>query len=631
MSPPLAFDEVRDRRLVAAIRAPSTAAALGAANAIAEGGIPIVEITFTVPGAEVAIAELAGRSDLVVGAGTVLTAAQAHDAIAAGATFIIAPNLSLEVARIALDAGVMYCPGAYTTTEIVAARAAGAHLIKVYPVGIAGGPDYIKVVRDPLPDIPMLAAGGTNLDNVVPFLEVGCVAIGLGGALCDPKLVAAGKFDQLTKRAKEFVKKIAGAPKMAVASALFALATLAAVSAPGGLGPSSARAGTEEFSTFDVEALEEDDESLLDHVLLRPPRAWRTEWERAPQAIRTSQGCLTSGQWFIDTDLKLRSPLGKRAEFGLDLRQSESDVSSYEYLDFSFTFATRAWGSPGVMFRPLFDKSRQDLALFWQAGHDTSTTQFQAIFTFEDLFNNFWEFRQSRVGEESEPYERHPYEPALRFATRGDRVRLEIAGKYLTPSRKRIDPFAGDPGRITTLWGALATASVETRVLGLDWEVRGLNQQAASSDAPLDGSAGDARNVRRLWSAEVSSRRALGRRVSAEARWIYQERDQSYGGPIGPATLGAVDRLLQLDAVVALSRNWSARVGGMQDRITVGRTGTSRFFSYGTRDESRAYVALLARFGRVSVQAIEGLELNPEPYDVWMVHDKGFLHLQTTF
>lgn len=631
MSPPHAFDEVRERRLVAAIRAPSTAAALGAANAIAEGGIPIVEITFTVPGAEVAIAELSGRSDLVVGAGTVLTAAQAHDAIAAGATFIIAPNMNLEVARIAVDAGVMYCPGAYTTTEIIAARDAGAHLIKVYPVGIVGGPDYFKVIRDPLPDVPMLAAGGTNLENVVPFLEVGCVAIGLGAALCDPKAVAAGKFEQLTKRAKEFVKKIAGVPKLAAVLVLFGIGACATASAPGAFGPSLAHAGTEEFSTFDVEALEEDDESLLDHVLLRAPRVWRNEWERAPQAIRTSQGCLTSGQWFIDTDLKLRSPLGGRAEFGLDLRQSESDVSSYEYLDFSFTFATRAWGSPGVMFRPLFDKSRQDLAVFWQSGSDTSATQLQAIFTFEDVFNNFWEFRQSRVGDESEPYERHPYEPALRFSTRGDRFRMEITGKYLTPSRKRIEPFAGDPGRLTTLWGALATASVETRAAGFDWEVRGLNQQAASTDVTLGASTGDARDVRRLWSAELSSRRAFGPRVSAEARWIYQERDQTRGVPIGPASLGAVDRLLQIDAVVALSNTLSARVGAMQDRITVGSTGTPRFHSYGTRGESRAYVGLLARFGRVSIQAIEGLELNDEPYDVWMVHDKGFLHLQTTF
>src|SRR5262249_15919623 len=139
MKTPLALEKLREQRLISVIRAPSPAAALSAALAVAKGGIPLVEITFTVPDAPRGMAELAGRADLGVGAGTVLTAAQAAQALAAGARFIIAPNLSIEVARAALDAGVMYCPGAYTTNEILAARAAGAHVIKVYPVGVAGG------------------------------------------------------------------------------------------------------------------------------------------------------------------------------------------------------------------------------------------------------------------------------------------------------------------------------------------------------------------------------------------------------------------------------------------------------------------------------------------------------------
>ncbi|MFI5372325.1 MAG: bifunctional 4-hydroxy-2-oxoglutarate aldolase/2-dehydro-3-deoxy-phosphogluconate aldolase [Candidatus Eisenbacteria bacterium] len=205
---PAALAAVRAHRLIAVIRAPSPAAALGAAHAVAQGGIPIVEITYSVPGAPSVMAELAGREDLVVGAGTVLDEAQAQDALAAGARFIVAPNFSPVVARIALDAGVLYVPGAYTTSEIIAAYAAGAQLIKVYPVGVAGGPAYIQVIRDPLPDVPMLAAGGTSLDNVAHFLEAGCVACGLGGALADPKLAAAGQFDEIAKRAKAFVKRV---------------------------------------------------------------------------------------------------------------------------------------------------------------------------------------------------------------------------------------------------------------------------------------------------------------------------------------------------------------------------------------------------------------------------------------
>ena len=204
---PVALAPLREHRLLAVIRAPSPAAALGAARAVAAGGLPLLEVTYTVPDATGVIAELARDSSLVVGAGTVLTERQAHDAIAAGARFIVAPNCSPEVAHVTLAAGLLYIPGAYTTGEILAARAAGAHLVKVYPVGVAGGPAYIKVIRDPLPDIPMLAAGGTNLDNIVPFYEAGCWACGIGAALADPALAAAGRLDEITSRARAFVER----------------------------------------------------------------------------------------------------------------------------------------------------------------------------------------------------------------------------------------------------------------------------------------------------------------------------------------------------------------------------------------------------------------------------------------
>jgi len=211
MNVPTALLRLREQRLIAVIRAPSPAAALAAAAAVARGGITMIEITFTVPDAPRVMAELSGRADLTIGAGTVLTAAQAREALAAGARYIIAPNLSLEVARVAVEASVMFCPGAYTTNEILAARAAGAHVIKVYPVGVAGGPAYIQTIRDPLPDVPMLAAGGTNLENVVPFLRAGCVGVGLGGALADPALAAVGRFEEITQRARAFVARLSEA------------------------------------------------------------------------------------------------------------------------------------------------------------------------------------------------------------------------------------------------------------------------------------------------------------------------------------------------------------------------------------------------------------------------------------
>lgn len=208
---PAALTALRQHRLVTAIRARSAAEGLGAAKAIAHGGLKLLEITFTIPDATKVMEALASEPDLIVGAGTVLTADQARAALAAGARFIIAPNLSREVAAVALAAEVLYCPGAYTTNEILAACAAGAHVVKVYPVGVAGGPQYIRVIRDPLPDVPMLAAGGTSLENMLPFLLAGCVGVGLGGALCDPALVAAGKWGELTTRSRSFVQRLAQA------------------------------------------------------------------------------------------------------------------------------------------------------------------------------------------------------------------------------------------------------------------------------------------------------------------------------------------------------------------------------------------------------------------------------------
>jgi len=201
---PIALTTLRAQHMMAAIRARTPEAALASARAVARGGIALLEITFTVPEAPRVMAALAGTEGAVVGAGTVLTADQCRAALDAGARFIVAPNLSLEVAKLALAGGALYCPGAYTTNEIIAARDAGAHVIKVYPVGVAGGPRYIQVIRDPLPGVPMMASGGTTLENVVPFLQAGCVAVGLGGSLADPALAAAGRFDEITSRARAF-------------------------------------------------------------------------------------------------------------------------------------------------------------------------------------------------------------------------------------------------------------------------------------------------------------------------------------------------------------------------------------------------------------------------------------------
>jgi 2-dehydro-3-deoxyphosphogluconate aldolase/(4S)-4-hydroxy-2-oxoglutarate aldolase len=205
------FDAIRRERLVAVIRAGEPAAALEAARAVIRGGIALVEVTYSVPDAPRVMRQLVedAHPGVIVGAGTVLTAAEAHAALLAGARFLIAPNVSAAVAGAAREAGAFYCPGAYTTNEILHAMDMGAHLVKVYPVGVAGGPDYIKVIRDPLPRVPMLAAGGTHLDNILAFYAAGCIACGIGGALADPALAASGRFAEIESRARAFVARAA--------------------------------------------------------------------------------------------------------------------------------------------------------------------------------------------------------------------------------------------------------------------------------------------------------------------------------------------------------------------------------------------------------------------------------------
>lgn len=206
-----ALETLREQQLLSVIRAPSNDAAVGAAIAVAKGGIELVEITYSVPDAPAAIRQLADRDDMVVGVGTALTPGQTQAALDAGARFVVAPSFNPAVAKVALDAGVMYVPGAYTTTEMLAAHDAGAHVMKVYPVGVAGGPAYIRVVREPLKHVHMLAAGGTTLDNVVEFLSAGCIGVGLGASLAAPELAAAGRFDEITDRARAFVSKVGAA------------------------------------------------------------------------------------------------------------------------------------------------------------------------------------------------------------------------------------------------------------------------------------------------------------------------------------------------------------------------------------------------------------------------------------
>ena len=393
-----------------------------------------------------------------------------------------------------------------------------------------------------------------------------------------------------------------------------------------------AGASSEEFSTFDVVRAEDDDESVIDHVLTRAPIEWRDEWEHAPQAFRLSQGCLTSANWFIETQLKTSSPLGRRARFELRLDQSESDRASWNDLELWGRFP-QPIGSLGVMFRPYADKSRHDMALTWGTGADSSAFQLEAAWGFEDLFNNLWAFRQTQVGGVSEPYLRHPWEPALKLAARHPRWRVELAGKYLTPSEKRLAPLVpGDPPTLATLWGTHANAAVEVLVGRATLEARSENWQATSARAfERSFSTFPTRDVERMWSVESAVRAPLAPTLAGELRWTYLERSATRGVLDDPDRFGAVDRVLQAETRWALRPSLTLRAGGLYDRITLGWSGPVWIQTFGTRNESRAYFGLDARWGRVRLSAVEGIELDPEPYQVNFHHDKAFAQVQTTF
>ncbi|MFL6263610.1 MAG: bifunctional 4-hydroxy-2-oxoglutarate aldolase/2-dehydro-3-deoxy-phosphogluconate aldolase [Thermoanaerobaculia bacterium] len=178
---------LRRAPIIGVVRTASRDEAAAQARSLAASGAELVEITFTVPGASGLVRELlAGRSSEGppwFGMGTVTTAARAREAVAAGAEFLVTPNVSAEVAREARQAGLFLVLGALTPTEIVTAVEVGADLVKVYPLPPVGGPAYLSVIRGPLGDVPMLAAGGFGVEEIPAYRQAGAVAFGLAAPL----------------------------------------------------------------------------------------------------------------------------------------------------------------------------------------------------------------------------------------------------------------------------------------------------------------------------------------------------------------------------------------------------------------------------------------------------------------
>jgi 2-dehydro-3-deoxyphosphogluconate aldolase/(4S)-4-hydroxy-2-oxoglutarate aldolase len=199
---------IRDVGIIPVVRAESAEEAMQAIEAIRAGGISILEITMTVPGAIGVIEEVTKRygDDALVGAGTVLDGETARACILAGARFVVSPALNLETIEVCRGNDIAVMPGALTPTEVVQAWSAGADFVKVFPAGAVGGASYIKSLKAPLPQIELVPTGGVSLKTAADFIRAGASALGVGADLVDLKAIREGQQNLITERARQFVK-----------------------------------------------------------------------------------------------------------------------------------------------------------------------------------------------------------------------------------------------------------------------------------------------------------------------------------------------------------------------------------------------------------------------------------------
>jgi 2-dehydro-3-deoxyphosphogluconate aldolase / (4S)-4-hydroxy-2-oxoglutarate aldolase len=198
-------ERIKEIGIIPAIRVSSAADAHFAADTVCKGGIPIVEITMTVPEAVELIAHLVHHhAKMVVGAGTVLDTETARRCVGAGASFLSAPGFDKEVVEFAAKAGVTVLPGALTPTEIITAWKAGSDFVKVYPCAQTGGEKYIKALNTALPQIPLVAAGGVTQQTAGGYILAGASAIGVGTELIPAQAIERREIDRILELAHRF-------------------------------------------------------------------------------------------------------------------------------------------------------------------------------------------------------------------------------------------------------------------------------------------------------------------------------------------------------------------------------------------------------------------------------------------
>ena len=202
------LQRIRDVGLVPVVRAETADQAMRAVAAIKAGGVSVLEVTMTVPGAIGVIEQLvkAFGAEALIGAGTVLDPETADKCIQAGAQFIVSPALNEETIAFCRARDIAIFPGALTPTEVVRAWNAGADAVKVFPAGAVGGASYLKALKAPLPQIELIPTGGVSLKTAADFIKAGAMALGVGADLVDMKALREGNDDLITERARQFIE-----------------------------------------------------------------------------------------------------------------------------------------------------------------------------------------------------------------------------------------------------------------------------------------------------------------------------------------------------------------------------------------------------------------------------------------
>lgn len=200
---------IRSTGVIAIMRAQTSDQLVAAAEAIRQGGVQAIEVTMTTPGALGVIAEAKAKygADVAFGAGTVLDPESGRAAILAGADFIVGPSLNLGLIELCNRYGIPVVPGCYTPTEILTGWEAGADFIKLFPASV-GGPDLVKAILAPLPQVQIIPVGGVDLNTAAEFIKKGAVALGVGSDLVNQKLLDAGNMEELTRRAAAYIEQV---------------------------------------------------------------------------------------------------------------------------------------------------------------------------------------------------------------------------------------------------------------------------------------------------------------------------------------------------------------------------------------------------------------------------------------